>query len=144
MTTIVSDGNMVAYDSRACMENVISSDDFDKVRVRGDVYYIGAGAAHNIDRVIDIYLSGEPYIGESFECCVWMSRGDGTLYQIFSDSVGPIEYDILRSGINTLGSGQEFAMAAMDLGLTPREAVKYAMTRDTGTGGKIRQFKLTR
>lgn len=144
MTTIVSDGKVVVYDSRACIDSVISSDNYEKSKVIDGVYYIGAGASHEVNRLIDIYLSGEPYTGEVLNACVWMSKGDGTLYQISSDANGPVTYDILQSEINTMGSGQEFAMAAMDLGLTPKQAVKYTMTRDTGTGGKIRQFKLKR
>lgn len=42
----------------------------------------------------------------------------------------------------TLGGGRDFAMAAMDFGKTPSEAVKYAMTRDMYTGGKVRCYKV--
>jgi hypothetical protein len=35
------------------------------------------------------------------------------------------------------GSGQDFAIAALDFGKTPKEAVEYAMTRDCNTGGSV-------
>jgi len=41
-----------------------------------------------------------------------------------------------------LGSGRDFAIAAMDHGKSAKEAVKYAMTRDTYTGGRIRVFNV--
>jgi len=37
----------------------------------------------------------------------------------------------------TLGSGCDFATAAMDFGKSAKQAVEYAMTRDIYTGGKI-------
>lgn len=39
-----------------------------------------------------------------------------------------------------IGSGYQFALAAMDHGKTAVEAVEYAMTRDTSTGGKVNYF----
>jgi len=40
------------------------------------------------------------------------------------------------------GSGGEFALAAMDLGQTAQQAVKFASKRDLFTGGKIQSYKL--
>lgn len=40
------------------------------------------------------------------------------------------------------GSGCDFALAAMDHGKSAKEAVKYAMTRDVYTGGRVRVFKV--
>lgn len=40
------------------------------------------------------------------------------------------------------GSGMDHALTAMDMGATAKEAVKWAMKRDTLTGGRIRTFKL--
>jgi hypothetical protein len=36
-----------------------------------------------------------------------------------------------------MGSGRRFALAALDLGKSPREAVAYACTRDVFSGGEI-------
>ncbi len=43
---------------------------------------------------------------------------------------------------DAMGSGREFTLAAMDFGKSAKEAVKYAMTRDVYTGGRIRVFKV--
>lgn len=39
-----------------------------------------------------------------------------------------------------IGTGDFFALSAMDFGKTAKEAVEYAMTRDIYTGGRVRVF----
>lgn len=41
-----------------------------------------------------------------------------------------------------IGSGCDWALAAMDFGKTARESVEYASTRDCKTGGTIRVFDI--
>jgi len=43
----------------------------------------------------------------------------------------------------TLGSGERFATGAMDHGKSASQAVKYAMTRDSNTGGKVLVYNLS-
>lgn len=61
--------------------------------------------------------------------CVIISY-DGLLYK---DGVLPV---------SAFGSGADFAIAAMDLGKSSSEAVKYASTRDIYTGGEIESFDI--
>lgn len=56
--------------------------------------------------------------------------GDGEFWMKFADPV------------DAMGSGAPYAMTAMDCGLSAIEAVKMAAKRDTGTGGKIRHYKV--
>ena len=41
-----------------------------------------------------------------------------------------------------IGSGMAFAIAAMEAGLSPKEAVKIAMKRDPGTGLGVKEYTL--
>lgn len=41
-----------------------------------------------------------------------------------------------------IGSGSQFALSAMELGKTPKEAVKIAMKYDIGTGLGVKEYKL--
>lgn len=41
-----------------------------------------------------------------------------------------------------LGSGSYFAIAALDLGKSPSEAIEYAATRDVGTGSRVYAIQL--
>ena len=42
----------------------------------------------------------------------------------------------------SFGSGSSFALSAMDFGKSAKDSVKYAMTRDIYTGGKIKVIKV--
>ena len=48
----------------------------------------------------------------------------------------PVEHN------RAIGSGNRFALAAMDFGKTAKEAVEYAACRDVYTGGKVESFRL--
>jgi len=144
MTTIATDGKIVAYDSRATQyhRNIVS-DKANKLIIIDDVFYIGCGADADINRMIEKY-SKEESSDTDFECDVWASYGDGILYRINVDEKGASKDDISQYGNSSIGSGADFALAALDFGKSPIEAVKYAMTRDFRTGGKVKTFKLKR
>jgi ATP-dependent HslUV protease subunit HslV len=57
---------------------------------------------------------------------------NGTLHYI-SEVCDPVEIDAPCA----VGSGGDFAIGALDAGLSAEEAVAIAMKRDPGTGGKI-------
>lgn len=144
MTTIATDGNIVAYDSRSSLDHgTIVSDTKDKCRIIDGVYYIGCGADSDIQRLIEKYIEGATSETQ-YQCDVFMSDGDGKLYRIDVDDEGSFKYDISDIGNAAIGSGCDYALAAMDFGKSPIQAVRYAMTRDKGTGGKVRSFKLKR
>lgn len=139
MTTICyhHESKTIAVDSRITKGEVICSDKYNKIRERNGVVFVLAGSASDIDLVVETYpnqltfkpsLSG--YLIEDGKCYYLVYTEDGqpsTLETIWNDSAG---------------SGQDFAMAAMDFGATAKEAVKYAAKRDIYTGGSIKSFKI--
>jgi len=66
---------------------------------------------------------------------------NGVIYEFGLDSDGVLSKEALSENL-CKGSGEFWAMAAMDFGCSAKEAVKYAMTRDMYTGGKIRVIKV--
>jgi len=48
----------------------------------------------------------------------------------------------LREHGDAIGSGWEFALSAMDFGKSSHEAVEYAMTRDSCSGGKVHTYDI--
>ena len=60
---------------------------------------------------------------------------DGCVYSVFMDD-GIFNEEPLSSNYSC-GSGRDFSTAAMDFGKSAEDAIKYAMTRDVYTGGKI-------
>ena len=63
--------------------------------------------------------------------------------KVYMCSVTGGKYNITPIDFNMcMGSGGDFALAAMDFGCSARQAVKYAMTRDTCTGGRVKVLKV--
>ena len=65
---------------------------------------------------------------------------NGVVYWVVNDG-GVMSSSRLTHDM-TAGSGEAYAQAAMDFGCNAKQAIKYAMTRDCKTGGKVRVFKV--
>lgn len=74
--------------------------------------------------------------GGGFECLV--VRGDGTVYTLDDD----LELLPFTDGIFSVGSGGDYALAAMACGKTPAEAVKIAARFDAATSEPIESWTL--
>lgn len=147
MTTIAYKEGIIAYDGRAALgDGTIFTDNKDKHEESRGVHYFYAGEIHLLkhitgwweDREYVPNLPERVRIGRAF-----ILDTDKTLYTIvFEPPIGLIAYKIDPKQIWAIGSGCDHALTAMDMGATAKEAVKMAMLRDTGTGGKIRTFKI--
>ena len=136
MTTICVDKDgVIAYDGRMTQGNTIVSDDCDKKHKRGGAYFFLAGDVKDMEPFMHDCLEG----GSAREYMVsGFMQENGELYEVggggdvwICDNIGPMAY----------GSGADHALTAMDMGADARLAIKMAMKRDCGTGGKIRTFK---
>lgn len=138
MTTIVYKDRVIAYDSRAIRGELIVDDDYDKHRESKGVNFFIAGAPSDFDNLISAYF-GE-YIKKKELDSHAIVHDNGRIYHagVAEDDFWKFEVDIDK--ICSIGSGCEFAMAAMDCGKSAAEAVGIAAGRDTGTGGRIREF----
>lgn len=142
MTTIAYKDGLVAYDTRACSGDFIMEDNYEKRIVVEDHSFFIAGAISDNDNFIECYLSeAEPK--EDNDNAALVVTPDGELWVAAIDG----RYGFWKRKLNlknpyTMGSGGQYALAAMDLGLTAVESVKYAMTRDCKTGGKVKTYKV--
>jgi len=140
MTTIAYSHKLkqIAVDSRATAGTLIADDKCNKVFKRDGLVFIACGSVADLELLTDSYPFG--YEGMSDLSASAFVVDDGKVYQCDIQSgkynVTPIDFDM------ALGSGCDFALSAMDFGKTPKEAVKYAMTRDCATGGKIQVVKV--
>lgn len=140
MTTIAYSHELkeIAVDGRVTMGTLVSDDSYDKTRKREDLIFIASGLVADIDLLVEAYPFG--YEGMQELEAQALVIDEGKVYQCTQHDgkyfVTPIDFNI------TLGSGGDFALAAMDFGKTPKQAVKYAMTRDCATGGKIKVIKV--
>lgn len=143
MTTLAYKEGVIAVDSQATAGNLIVDDDYDKrvVTDHGDFYFCGTPC--DVDSFVTEYLTGNKQGSFNWECYAFYVDLNNDLYIITQDSDALFYADRCNPNKHySLGSGSSFALAAMDMGASAKEAVKMAKKRDTGTGGKIRTYKL--
>ncbi len=142
MTTIAYKDGIVAYDSRRTNDDLIVDDDCDKCfRLDGYAFFM-CGSFADIEQFVPAYVAQT--IKGDYSCSGLMVTPDKDLFIVGCDEDGPWREAWPKDKPRALGSGTSFALAAMDFGCSAKQAVKYAATRDCGTGGKVRTFKLTK
>lgn len=133
MTTIATDGNSMAGDGRISEGDRISCDDYEKVRKLSDGRIVGfAGNAYNWDEFAGWLENGGdlPKVEDGFSCIVLTPEGQILSYDAHGRT-------FVEQAPYACGSGGSYALAAMDLGCSPEEAVEAACKRDLFSGGKI-------
>ena len=141
MTTICYNhhGKQVAWDSRRTINNTITDDNAQKMIERNGVKFWVTGCYADANRLVDYYFGCEKHEFKPDACALVFDNGD-----MFAIGVTD-EHECWKEEIEcncTMGSGQDFATAAMDFGCDAQGAVEYAKTRDCKTGGKVRVFNL--
>lgn len=139
MTTIAYNHKerTIAVDSRCTAGALIVHDKCNKIHVENGVTFVAAGSLSDIQ----VLIAGYPH---GFNAPVDLDAqafvvDEGEVYMVH---VADGEYRCSTIDFDaTLGSGGDFALAAMDFGKSAKEAVKYAATRDCATGGRIRVVK---
>lgn len=140
MTTVACDGRMMAGDGMVTDDNIVCSLDTEKVvrlrdgRIAG---FCGDAFSYRLfAEWLDNGCEGDPPKSIDGLGCIVLSP-DGTLTSYDEHGRTFVEHDKWA-----IGSGQRFALAAMDLGKSAGEAVVYACTRDVFSGGIITSLEL--
>ena len=140
MTTIVYDHKtkQIAVDSRVTRGFDISTDSANKWLYNKSDLWFFCGVIAESQRLID---SVDDSSITDVECKA-IAIINGSVYLVSNEGdktfVSPIRWN------DAIGSGEDYAKAALDFGKSAKEAVEYAMTRDTGTGGKVHVFDVER
>lgn len=140
MTTIAykHESNEIAWDSRSCSNGVIVTDNAMKLRVRDGIKFWFSGCTADQDSFMNMYF-GEK-CGEFVPDCDAIVL-DGKLLRCGVSKDGEFWREPIESNY-AMGSGEKFALAAMDFDLSAREAVEYTKTRCCYTGGEVHSEKL--
>ena len=138
MTTICYKAGIIAYDSRATLGGTIISDSVNKHGKRGGAHFFMVGSVADFEGFMQAYLSKETP-GKHIDIMAFVVT-DGVVYRVGADK-GEL-WTQKAYVVDAIGSGQSFAWGAMDAGCSAKEAVKIAAGRDTGTGGRIRMFRV--
>lgn len=139
MTTIAYKDGIIAYDSRSIRNDYIESDHTCKRSEHEGYLFFLAGYVSDFEPFMAAAI--EEQSGKSYGCGGLMIDPDGVLWTVGGEDT-PWRARHNLDAPTAFGSGMPFAVAAMDFGHTAKQAVKYAMTRDPGTGGKVHTFKL--
>lgn len=131
----------IAVDGRITAGGIIITDKANKTIVRDDgVMFFMTGSTSDFADYCREFGNGlKP--SRPLDCAAMM-LADGTVYQTGVDSGDGLFFSSPRSESFACGSGGNFAVSAMDFGKSAKDAVKYASTRDSGTGGKITVIKV--
>lgn len=138
MTTIANKSGVIAYDSRTTNGNTITSNSKNKHVKRGGVHFFMCGSVADHEGFVQAYLSGKPP-NKHVDILAYIVK-DGVVYRAGADK-GELWIHKAHA-VDSIGSGQAFAWGAMDAGCSAKEAVRIAAGRDTGTGGRIRTFRI--
>ncbi|QDP59323.1 MAG: hypothetical protein Tp136SUR676911_62 [Prokaryotic dsDNA virus sp.] len=139
MTTIVYDhkSKQIAIDSRVTAGTLISSNDAAKWVENDNGHWFLCGTTADYSQLIEMTHNDKPEVQPDSSAI--MANSDGVWLVCFNGDYcchAPLDHS------RAIGSGADFALAALDHGKSAKEAVEYAMTRDTGTGGKVHVFNV--
>ncbi len=147
MSIIVLKDGYIAMDGRCSDNGFICDDDYVKMVRFGEnsdkyFFFVGSPAwidyftKHYLSRKIipkirrEIHISGIVFDEDKIYHC-WIDSNEG---EIIREQIQPLK------GL-AIGSGQDHAFTAMDMGASAFEAVKMAIKRDSCCGGRIRQWE---
>lgn len=136
MTTIAyhHKDKQVAVDSRMTSNDIINSDTFDKF-IKNDLgVWVFAGSCCDFE-ALSLLSHGDE--SKDLNCIAMLITG-GKVYGVEAD--GGVCTHTEYPHNKAFGSGSHLALAAMDLGNGAKDAVKYAITRDIYSGGRVRVF----
>ena len=141
MTTIAYKDGVIAYDSRMTSGPHILTDEYDKHTEYKGIHFFVAGECEHKEMLFEHFVNKAHGDKPPFDLKLIAFAWDGKdLWQCgFTEAFFAYRVDY---GHDAAGSGDNFAIAAMDMGATAEEAVRVAAKRDTGTGGTIRTFTL--
>lgn len=145
MTTIITDGKKIASDTQGDCGGIIESGHHNKViEYKGKVFAL-CGALAYLPPLAKWYVAGAdpdkmPCGDKSFSVLnyTFWAFDDGKLFEFNNILPYPVECFAPAS----IGTGREIAMAVLECGLGPDEAVRKAMKLDVATGGEVRVLEL--
>lgn len=132
MTTIATDGKVIAADSRGVSDFILQGNINKVFRLKDGSIAAFAGHSLCYSAAIEWLNGGEKPNFKDAEFYALILDSDGVWYvdDNYHKERMPAPYAI--------GSGCKFAMAAMLAGASPKEAVRIASKLDENTGGRIR------
>lgn len=146
MTTFVYNKkeNKIALNGRESSGALISSEKAEKWTVTdtGNTYFT-IGGVSDCKMLIEAVERGDASLGDHVVCNGTLIKPGNpvVMYGYYEEAIFT---EVLDNEFSAYGSGRDFAYAAFDHGKSAKDCVKYAMTRDCYTGGKITVFDVSK
>ena len=138
MTTIAWSDNIIAADGRRTMGNQILSDTCEKFIVYQERIFFLAGEVHMFERFMDYIIAGRTRPDEKIGAMEAIIYENGRISHAGSGTNGIFHVHMEKSMEHfSIGSGADFATAAMVSGKTPKQAVRIAAKLDIYTGPEV-------
>lgn len=139
MTTIVYDhkNKLIACDSRLTGGNLIVTDSVKKYKSNDDGLWFFCGTKADESDLMALKHNDKPDIKP--DCSALLVKDSKCHLVTFNGdycSISENEYN------HAIGSGGGFGLSALDLGLSAKEAVEHAITRDSASGGIVRVYDI--
>ena len=134
MTTIVYDhkNKQVAVEMLVVVDGIICSTEFDKTLTNDNGTYFLCGDCCDYEKLSK--LSHDDKLEVTPNCSAILIKDRKAYAVIVQDSLccfTELKYNY------AMGSGERFALSALDYGATAKEAVEYAITKDIFSGGAV-------
>lgn len=141
MTTIAYKDGIIAYDGFATSGGEITEDDFEKMFIVENTVFFMSGSISDFDNFFSVFLYSEK--PNKYNDCAAFVIHEGKLWMsAISAGCGFWKRELSLNKHYALGSGEHYALTALDLGKSAYEAVESASKRDCFTGGLIREYKV--
>lgn len=142
MTTIAYNHKKkeIAVDGRTTKDMVVINDNSEKFVITEDYVIFIAGSVSDIEYLLELVDKNQrdaEFIPRATAFLVKESK----VYTIYVDDRRMLCVEPVNEN-DAIGSGEPWAIAAMDFGKTTKAAVEYAASKDTCTGGKITVFNV--
>ena len=145
MTTIAYKDGVIAWDSRVTAENFIVDDEYDKHVIVGDIHFFCSGSTEFMVDFCNAYAARSTTV-KDMEVGAIVFEPNGRLFRAGVEEKHG-QFRIWRAPIplgrvSAMGSGHDFVLAYMDMGLSAEEAVQRVMKFDAETGGRVHTFQI--
>lgn len=141
MTTIAYKDGIIAYDSMTTAGDIITNCNLNKKHIIDGCVFFMSGATCDYERFFNVYFNKESNHKNLDAAAIIIDNGKLFLVSV-NDDDGLWRQPLPLDNPVAIGSGQCYALTAMDCGLSAYDAVKMAIKRDCKSGGKIRTYKL--
>lgn len=139
MTTIATDGRIMAADGRACRGDTLVADKVRKIDRLSDGSLLGVSGRASTQSQMAAWLNGKgKFPAEAGDWSALHVRPDGI--RLYSSDGG--EAFVVVDAPAAIGSGSDFALGAMMARMGPLDAVRLAAKRDLFTGGALIEERL--